>query len=443
MQTRPLEPGMLRVFRLYAWLLLASKAIIPLHLLREQHELIFAFQQVSGNDLTAPIIIVLLHMGILFALLYWSWLQEKLGRWTIPAAITISATGLILEQQLFNSRGLFWQVYPFLMILLILTAWQYSFRQVVLFTLLTMLLMVGMDFLFPAQFFLTLNNPERQRIPFLGFLFSLPVTFLLLGYVVNQLVKAQRKQRQELAEANQKLVSHAATVEQLTVSRERMRLSRELHDTLAHTLSAMAVQIEATLTLADEMPPKARAILEQMQAETSSGLGETRRALSALRASPLEDLGLGPSLKVLVQDFASRNGLELNMEINEGADGLPLEVETSFYRVAQEALENVARHAHASKLEVKLVETRGEGDTETRRGGDAGTRNDEMQGSQPMLTLIISDNGEGFNQEQLNSSQKFGLVGMKERAELIDARLEIISRTGQGTCVQMEWEAPK
>lgn len=427
MESYHLEPGMLRVFRLYAWLLLASKVFLPLHLLRNRVIFISSDGSSPGQepfrlalrspDLSGPLFFIGLYLVLLFALLYWQQLQHWLGSAAIPIALVTSTVGLLVEQSMLMRQGIFSQVYPFLTILLILVAWQYTFRHVVAFTFLNILIQAALVIFFPAPLGFPNQEASQQPIPVFVFLFSLPVTFLVLGYVVSQLVSAQRKQHQALSEANQKLVSHAATVEQLTVSRERVRLSRELHDTLAHTLSALSVQFEAMQTLSNDMPPKAQAMLEKMRLETRSGLDETRRALAALRASPLEEMGLSAALRALAEDFASRHSLTLSVETPDELDQLPLEVEQSFYRVAQEALENAARHANPSRLEVNLEQNAGH------------------------LALTIGDDGEGFPHAKNGDEPKFGLRGMQERAELIGAKLSIDSRAEKGTAVRLVWEA--
>ncbi len=105
-------------------------------------------------------------------------------------------------------------------------------------------------------------------------MFARMLAYLLLGYVVNRLAHAQRTQRQALEQANLRLIRHAETLELLAASRERLRLSRELHDTLAHTLSALAVQADALQTVWKPSSPKAQVMLSQMVASTRSGLNE-------------------------------------------------------------------------------------------------------------------------------------------------------------------------
>jgi signal transduction histidine kinase len=241
-------------------------------------------------------------------------------------------------------------------------------------------------------------------------------SFLIIGFVITRLVSAQRRQRKALAEANIKLVQNAAMLEQLTISRERNRLSRELHDTLAHTLSALVVQIDAVIAVWEPIPDRAHEMLEGMLDTTRKGLEETRRSLRALRAAPPEDMGLALALGSLAKDFAARNGLSLDLEVSEEINNLPPEIEHGFYRVAQEALENIIQHAGAKQVRVALVE-----------------KNDR-------LTLTITDDGRGFDTKTEATEHQLGLQGMYERAELIGAELVVSSEAEEGTLVRLSKE---
>jgi signal transduction histidine kinase len=421
MHKQELEPGVLQVFRLYAWLQTVSYLVLPAWRLLFDRSMPDIPR--STTDIWALVLVTCTYSIFLLVMLYWTWLQEKLGMFFIPLTIGLAAGGLLLDQRLFHGRALPWQGYPFLTILLILVAWQYRYRYVALFTLGIAAFETVLNQLFPAPLFIRAPGPDsdpQSSYAFLAayaFLLANTVTFLVIGYVVNRLVSAQRKQRQALAEANQKLISHAATLEQLTASRERIRLSRELHDTLAHTLSAQTVQLEALLTYGEAIPARARNMLEQMLDATRNGLDETRRVLSALRPSVLESLGLPAAVKARAQDCADRAGLKLTIEIIDELDDLPAEVEQCFYRVAQEALENIARHAEATRLEVYLTQQNGH------------------------LQLIVSDDGKGFTSRQIQADEQLGLRGMYERAELIGAGLDVDSQPDKGTRVRLEWQA--
>jgi signal transduction histidine kinase len=251
--------------------------------------------------------------------------------------------------------------------------------------------------------------------PLLGILFVQVVAFILVGYMIANLVKVQREQRQSLTEANIRLAQHASTLEQLTISRERNRLARELHDTLAHSLSAVAVQLEAIDTLLDTSSGEVKSLLEQSLATTRNGLTETRRALQALRASPLEDLGLALAIRNLAESVASQSGLRLSLDVPERVENLSPELEQGIYRVAQEALENVALHAQAKMVNVQLCQNNNH------------------------LELTISDNGRGFDPENIDLLNQFGIQGMRERTEMLGGRLKLESRPKYGTTIQLIW----
>jgi signal transduction histidine kinase len=237
--------------------------------------------------------------------------------------------------------------------------------------------------------------------------------FMLVGFVVVRLVRAGREQRAALARANVQLAHYATTLEWLAISRERNRLAREMHDTLAHTLSGVAVQLEAARSLWEDDPAAAREMMERSLASTREGLQEARRAIHALRAAPLEDIGLALAIRDLAESVSARAGTALDLDVPDEIGDLAPAVEQVVYRIADEALANVARHADADHLVVRL-ERAGEG-----------------------LILTVSDDGRGFDVASFAPEGHYGLQGMRERAAMIGAAVEIESRTGMGTTVRL------
>lgn len=142
-------------------------------------------------------------------------------------------------------------------------------------------------------------------------------------------------------------------------------------------------------------------------------MGETRRALQALRASPLDDLGLALAIRTMVEDAAARANLALDLAIMDKMPALSPDVEQCVYRVAQEAVTNVVNHAKAKNLTVKLEFVEGK------------------------VMLIVRDDGVGFDVEKSNGSSHLGLVGMRERAQLVGGELKVVSKPGHGTTVQL------
>jgi len=408
MRTSTPEPGLLRAFRFYVVLRLGVMGTIG-----------FIYYLILRFPLEAkqvPYVLLFLgNVAFLFGYLSWPWLQRRLRQYYLPFALLIAAIGPIIESRyianVYNAgyQIRLWMVFPFLSVPLILTAWQYTMRDVTTFCLGT----AGLEILIiSTSISLTPLDVLTDVLGIVG----RSMFFMLLGYIVNGLVDAQRRQRRELAQANLKVLRYAATVEQLTVSQERNRMARELHDTLAHALSGLAVQLEAIITIWNPIPERARGMLERALATTRAGLDETRRALQDLRAAPLEDLGLALSIRGLAENVAARNSLQLELDVPEQIYNASPEMEHGFYRIAQEALENIARHADASTLRVSLLQ---KGDN---------------------LTLEISDDGTGFDVRAVDADDRYGLRGIQERAEIIGASLEMKSSPDEGTTIRLEAE---
>jgi signal transduction histidine kinase len=417
--TRPIEPGVLSAFRLF------TGVRLTLLLVNAALELVFHGWPTSPPTL---FLLSLLDASVLLLYLSWDWLAGRLKSWHLPLGILLAAAVPMIEQHVFldiyfnnlqQSTALLgaWQMILVLLIPLFIIGWQYSFRQVVLFSLLTSLLDI-----FPLVLAVRARFLQPALVyPFVGILFIRMVVFLFVGYMVVKLMNTQRGLRSELASANNRLAQYAGALEQLATSRERNRLARELHDVLAHTLSGVAVELEAVKALWDADPSRAQVMLQRSLHATRSGLTETRRALQALRASPIEDLGLSLAVRGLAESAASRSSLKLQDEIGEELPEVPPEVEQCVYRIAQEALANISEHAGAQVVRVSLVPAR--------NGSEAPSG----------LKLVICDDGRGFDPSGALLKEQFGLRGMRERAEGIGARLEITSQPGGGTLVEMEY----
>lgn len=350
-------------------------------------------------------------------LAYWPWLQRKLKQAFIPVVIAIITISPVFINQFagrpfplgprFGSpEATVLVMFPFMFVALLLVAWQYKWQHILFVILGITALNLGVRW--------SSAGPGTQ--PFQGVLAVFliqTVIFLVVGFSISYLMSRLRAQQQSLEAANIRLTQYASTLEQLATSRERNRLALELHDTLAHTLSGLSVQLETIKAYWGVDEPTARSILEKSLAATHSGLEETRRALKALRASPLDDLGLTLALRRMAEDAASRANLALDMPEIIMVPPLSPDVEQCIYRVAQEAVANVVKHANAKKLTVKL---------EFVEGG---------------ATLSVSDDGIGFDAEQIDKTSHFGLAGMQERAQLVGGELNIVSKPGLGTTIKL------
>jgi len=178
--------------------------------------------------------------------------------------------GVLLEPYLYLSPALV-LIALVLFVPLILIAWQYRYRAVLIFA-------IGTSFLDAAFLTPLLQDSSAEASLVGGLLLVRGAIYAFVGYVIIKLIGAQRSHQQELAHA-------ATTREQLATSNERARLARELHDTLAHTLSAVAVQLEGARALWDDDGDRAKAMVDQSLTSTRNGLTEARRAIEALRAS--------------------------------------------------------------------------------------------------------------------------------------------------------------
>ena len=155
-----------------------------------------------------------------------------------------------------------WQLVFALFVPLILVAWQYGLREVIFYCLAT----TAVEVLFAAMIW---HPPVSQAVPVIGMTMGRLFLYLVVGFVITRMVSAQREQRQKLADANERLVAYAATAEQLAVSHERNRLARELHDTLAHTLSSLSVQLEAVDSVWSVAPEQAHDLLAKATGQRS------------------------------------------------------------------------------------------------------------------------------------------------------------------------------
>jgi signal transduction histidine kinase len=201
-------------------------------------------------------------------------------------------------------------------------------------------------------------------------------------------------------------------------------LARDLHDAVTQTLFSASLIAEVLPRIWERHPEEGRRRLDELRELTRGALAEMRTLLLELRPSALVDAALGDLLRQLAESITGRARVPVSVEV-EGECALPPEVKVALYRIAQEALNNVAKHAGASQALVSLryfpLDVGGE------RGG-AG-----------VVELRVSDDGRGFNLESV-PPESLGLGIMRERAEAIGAALNIDSEVGHGTQVVVAWK---
>lgn len=289
---------------------------------------------------------------------------------------------------------------------LILVAWQYRMHHILFFCFVVTLTQSFFAAIKIAQ------SPQLEITPWLVVITIQFISFIIVGYFINLLVGQLKDQQKALAKANEQLIDYASTLEDLTISRERNAMARELHDTVAHTLSGLSVQLETTRVFMDVDLETAKSMLDRALNATRSGLQDTRRALQSLRATPLDDLGLIKALEEIAQSTAQRGNLQVELHLPHMNLHLPEAYEQGIYRITQEALNNILHHASAKKIQISLTRHHAE------------------------IHLMISDDGIGFDPEQ-QYAEHFGLVGMRERAALIGGIFEIQSEPGKGSQIHL------
>ena len=199
---------------------------------------------------------------------------------------------------------------------------------------------------------------------------------------------------------------------------ERKRIARELHDSTAQNLIALLHQLENLLDDKAKMPVSQAKSLWNFYERVRDILQEVRRFSRDLRPSILDDLGLIPALEWLTQELKSNYGIETGLVKTGEERRLAPEAELLFFRIVQESLTNVVKHAKASQAEVKV------------------------EFAEKKVTVTITDNGVGFSPPRtvggLLHDGKLGLAGMEERVHLLGGKLQIASEHGQGTTIRIE-----
>jgi signal transduction histidine kinase len=253
-----------------------------------------------------------------------------------------------------------------------------------------------------------------------SFTFLYVAAILFVTLFSENTLQAERAREQsealleELQEAHRQLQDYTDQAQELAVAQERNRLARELHDSVAQTLYGLTLRSEAARrNLNQGDTERVAAYLQEFQESTQQSLRETRLLIFELRPDILKDEGLQAAMVSRLDFVEKRSGLEVEMEIDE-LPGIPRSVEIALYRIAQEALNNVLKHAQASKVQVVLKH------------------------NSQSLWLKIQDNGIGFQGEPLPQGGGFGIQSMQERAAEIGATLEISPAPDKGLCIFVE-----
>ncbi|MDP3879951.1 MAG: sensor histidine kinase [Dehalococcoidales bacterium] len=196
---------------------------------------------------------------------------------------------------------------------------------------------------------------------------------------------------------------------------ERRRIARELHDETSQALASLNANLEAALGMLPGDADKVRARLKEAQMISISILDEIHKIIYELRPSLLDDLGLGPAVRWLAEVNLETAGIKVDFKATGKERRLPPQLETTLFRITKEAFSNITRHAHARNVSL------------------------DLHFRKNSVKVRIQDDGTGFDvEEAINSKERprgLGLLGMKERVELMNGMLNIYSRPGDGGTV--------
>lgn len=236
----------------------------------------------------------------------------------------------------------------------------------------------------------------------LTFVFGLTLLFVLL--LMNAII-SERKSREKLAIANQKLRDYALRIEDQATLEERNRIAREIHDSLGHSLTALNLQLETALKLWASNPTKAYNFLTKAKELGSMALQDVRQSVSTMRSHPLQNQSIESAINQLAENIQRSLGTLPKSQINI-AHPIPTEIGTTVYRVIQESLTNISKYARAT--EVKLY----------------------IDSTSTGLNLLVEDNGIGFDLSQ--NTTGFGLQSMRDRILAFGGEFSIETTPGNG-----------
>ena len=225
---------------------------------------------------------------------------------------------------------------------------------------------------------------------------------------VSDRIRAEEQLRQSKEEL-QLLASAAHQIRE----QEQSRIARELHDELGQSLTALKMIFASVREAVASRDGAVAEKLDKAEAVLDRTVAATRRIAADLRPLMLDDLGLIPAIEWLTEEFTQRNRIPCTLAVDDPDLSVPRDHASAIFRIVQEALTNVARHAKAGKVEVRIAQ------------------------ADPGLTIRIGDDGVGFATDAPRASSSRGLLGMRERAYLLGGTLAVQSRPGCGTAIEV------
>ncbi len=243
----------------------------------------------------------------------------------------------------------------------------------------------------------------------------LGLVLLFVQVLISALV-AERQSRDALSQANAQLREYALRVETLATVQERDRISREIHDSLGHSLTVSNLHLEAGLRLWESDPLEAKALIGEAKQQGSAALQAVRHSVSNLRSDPLKNKPLAELVETLIQDWHRSTQINPKTEIQR-LSTLPESIKVTVYRILQESLTNITKYANATAVTIVLKQDR------------------------DGIELSIQDDGVGFVRSQTQTG--FGIQGMQERAIAAGGTLTIDTAPGKGCTIALSLPVPQ
>ena len=356
----------------------------------------------QGNPALGQVLVLLLTF-LLFSILE-ILLSQRVGGWfhIYLAFQTVLVTLLIYVSDLKD-----YDYYSLLFAILGMQAMQnISYRSGV-YWILGFILLIGYEFI---RFEGALEGAIRLLA------FGSVIIFLSAYALASRRAREARTRNQslvgQLQEANVQLQAYSDMLEQLGVAHERQRLARELHDSVTQTIFSMTLSIQSTLLLLERDPSQLGTQLEELNQLATSALVEMHTLISELRPDQSMGNGLVTALRKHLSSRQLPEGLSVAMEV-KGEQALSTAEGQGLFRIAQEALNNVIKHAHASHVNLRL------------------------HLAEPYW-IEIQDDGQGFDVQQAHGGGRLGLASMRERADEIGWETQIQSSPGEGTNIRVE-----
>jgi signal transduction histidine kinase len=245
-----------------------------------------------------------------------------------------------------------------------------------------------------------------------------PLEIATLTRAFNKMVEKRSRVESEMLESERNLKALSDRL-LFVQEEERTRIAREIHDDLGQALTALKMDVIGLMERTTDTAPAGDAIRERVLATLDATVKSVQRISSELRPSILDDLGLAAAIESEARSFEERTGIECEVSLPEEAGRVSSVVATAVYRIIQEALTNVARHSNASRVELRV------------RFRDAD------------VLVEVRDDGRGITSQEVGSARSLGLIGIRERAELVGGTARFEGIAGRGTIVSIRIPMPE